>query len=165
MTTVWSVHLYESKQDAVSTPYDTARRQVNRSERMWKKSANTTPAFLWWNWENHEKPHSEQSVLRSRFKSVLLALMSEVLQLQLLCLFITHCYWFLISMLYCPKCILHQWTKHKQNSHWILRLSDRNFGLITGSNRRFHSSPNCPNQLWHPLSYLFNEYRTVFPYV
>jgi hypothetical protein len=38
-------------------------------------------------------------------------------------------------------------------------LEDR--GLIYGKGNRFLSSPQCPDQLWNPLSFVSNGYRGV----
>lgn len=39
----------------------------------------------------------------------------------------------------------------------------RIFGLTLALGRRFISSPNCPHQLWDPLSFIFSGFWGLFP--
>jgi hypothetical protein len=34
---------------------------------------------------------------------------------------------------------------------------------VLGRDKRFFSSPQCPDQLWGPPNFLHNEYRGAFP--
>jgi hypothetical protein len=37
------------------------------------------------------------------------------------------------------------------------------WGLIPGRDKRFSSSPKCPDRFWDSLSFLFSGYRELFP--